>query len=245
MNDWSHLPPPRRKRRKQAVEVDGETATIVVERRNGDQYRALMDADVLPIMGQYTWWIDMGMGKRSPYAATTAVVAGRSVNLAMHRLILNPGSSLHVDHRDGDGLNNRRSNLRSATVTQNRANELVRRVGTASQYKGVKWRRQSNGWVAQCVVDGRMKYLGLYDREIDAALAYDDAVRSEYGDFAATNFTVSFADSFERQGRRQRPGVSHGVSGYVGGCRCDTCLEIGRAYHRERYHARQARRAAS
>ena len=232
------------------VDESGAFATLTLRRRAGDEHRLLVDIEDLPTVSQYTWWIDSGQGKRSPYASATVWTAPRKTkNILMHRLLLGTPPRLHTDHRDGNGLDNRRANIRIASTSENRANELVRRMargssGASSKYKGVSpSTSRLGGWIAQARVAGRFTHLGTWDREIDAALAYDDAVRSEFGEFAATNFTADFAASFERQPKRTRRLAKHGTnSRYAGGCRCDACRSAAREYYRG-YRLRKAQPA--
>lgn len=104
----------------------------------------------------------------------------------MHRLVMNAGPGQYVDHRNHDGLDNRRSNLRVCTNQQNCANQRKRRG--SSQYKGVSWSKKFNVWVAMLHADYGGKFLGHFKDEEDAARAYDAAARARYGEFARTNF---------------------------------------------------------
>ena len=105
----------------------------------------------------------------------------------MHRLILGCGPGEEVDHRNGNGLDNRRGNLRPATHALNQAN--VRRVRAKSGFKGVsRWVRPSpRPWRAHITVKGRMKFLGAFATPEEAARAYDAAARELFGEFACTN----------------------------------------------------------
>ena len=90
-----------------------------------------------------------------------------------------------VDHINGDGLDNRRCNLRPATSAQNNAN--ARRVRTSrSPYKGVE-RESSGKWRARICPHGQRINLGLYGTAEEAAHAYDSAAREIYGEFAYLN----------------------------------------------------------
>jgi hypothetical protein len=108
--------------------------------------------------------------------------------LYMHRLILGlaAGSADEVDHVNGDGLDNRRSNLRVATHAQNQYNQKPR--GGTSAFKGVAFDRQTGRWRAKIVLRGRTIHLGRFEDERDAAAAYDVAARDLFGRFARTNF---------------------------------------------------------
>ncbi len=92
-----------------------------------------------------------------------------------------------IDHRDGNGLNNQRHNLRPATTAQNSRNRGRCRNNT-SGYKGVTWYKPQRKWLASISIDGRRKHLGYFASKLDAALAYDAAAREYHGDFARLNF---------------------------------------------------------
>lgn len=105
----------------------------------------------------------------------------------MHRRIL--GCSARIDHVDGDGLNNRRANLRHATHRQNMRNKRKLRKA-ASAFKGVTWSRR---WRARIVTDAGRQHLGYFATEQAAACAYDRAARAHFGEFALTNFPEEVA----------------------------------------------------
>lgn len=107
--------------------------------------------------------------------------------ILMHREILRAGPDQLVDHRDRDGLNNTRSNLRCATNTQNGANSISKRG--SSQFKGVFWDNQVQRWHARITVGKRQHFLGRFDNELEAAAAYDAAARVYFGEFARPNFS--------------------------------------------------------
>lgn len=106
----------------------------------------------------------------------------------MHREILglavNSGSI--TDHVNGNGLDNRKSNLRLCSVKENVRNQHT--TSGFSQYKGVSWHKQRNRWRATIMVNRKQKHLGLFGREDIAALAYDMAAVREFGEFACLNF---------------------------------------------------------
>lgn len=114
-----------------------------------------------------------------------AWIGGRTV--LMHRLVANAQPGVPVDHENRNRLDNRESNLRVATRSQNGANQ-GKRPGCSSQYKGVHHRRGRGRWEAGIEVEGKHIYLGQHDTEVDAALAYDVAARQHFGEFAELNF---------------------------------------------------------
>ena len=104
----------------------------------------------------------------------------------MHREIMHAPKGMVVDHIDGNSLNNRRSNLRLCTVSQNHQNR--RRTYGSSKYKGAWWDKRRNKWVAAITFKGKYIYLGFFDNEIDAGKAYDRKAAELFGEFAYLNF---------------------------------------------------------
>jgi hypothetical protein len=111
---------------------------------------------------------------------------GRTIK--MHREIMGAPDGVEVDHRDGDSLNNRRSNLRLATRQQNACNVRSARMCKSSQYKGVCWCAPKSAWRATIVVNKKQRHLGMFEDEAAAARAYDAAAQELHGDFARLNF---------------------------------------------------------
>ena len=139
---------------------------------------------------RFRWKILRASGKL--YACRTRKVSGRSYRtILMHREILAAPRGVLVDHIDGDGLNNTRANLRLCNGRQNLANRVSTRG--RSRFKGVYWNKDKALWQAQIGCgffdDGRQRtiYLGRFEREEDAALAYDRKAIEFHGEFARTN----------------------------------------------------------
>lgn len=105
----------------------------------------------------------------------------------LHRQILGvTDSAIRIDHKDGDGLNNQRSNLRFATQSENLRNRGVP-SHNSSGYKGVSYYKRDGTWESYVKVDGRKIRLGYFHDPISAAAAYDIAAEKHYGQFAKTN----------------------------------------------------------
>ena len=103
----------------------------------------------------------------------------------MHREILNTPLGAETDHLNGDGLDNRKSNLRAASKSQNAGNARAHRNSSrTSKFKGVTFERSTGRWVARIRRQGRMMTVGRFDDENDAASAYADAARRVFGAFA-------------------------------------------------------------
>lgn len=107
---------------------------------------------------------------------------------AVSRWIMQPPPGMVVDHISGDTLDNRRANLRVCTQAQNLANGRSH-SDSRSKYRGVSWKEREGSWRAQISIGGqRSRFLGQWPTEEDAALAYDQAAREQYGEYARLNF---------------------------------------------------------
>lgn len=108
----------------------------------------------------------------------------------MHRAILNVPAHLLVDHINGNGLDNRKSNLRPATKSQNCRNKRLGRTNTSSKYRGVHWHSRAGKWQASIRVNRKSIHLGYFHDELKAARAYDEASRKYHKNFGKPNFKV-------------------------------------------------------
>jgi phage-related protein len=108
-------------------------------------------------------------------------------NVSMHRVILNIPYGAQVDHKDGNGLNNTRSNLRIATRSQNQANRKISSNNT-SGFKGIYWNAGFRKWRAIVICNKKTFYAGYYDTAEEAARAYDKKARELFGEYAKTNY---------------------------------------------------------
>ena len=120
---------------------------------------------------------------RTVYAYRRQFFDGVLRTVYLHRLIAGTPTGMFTDHIDGDGLNNRRSNLRTADVQQNSCNQRLS-LANSSGHKGVYWHKASGLWHAQIKKDGRKYSLGYFSDVEAAAAAYSKAsteIHGEYG----------------------------------------------------------------
>lgn len=136
-------------------------------------------------------WVAAKCKKNSDRLYAVRTVGGRKGKRQMlHRVILGLSSpKVQGDHRNGEGLDNRRKNLRRASHAENCRNGARRRNGT-SKFRGVSWDKERQKWIGSIRrPDGNgRKHLGRFDKERDAALAYDKEAARRYGEFARLNF---------------------------------------------------------
>lgn len=144
---------------------------------------ALIDDGDLDLVVRYRWHAKPG--SYTIYAKTTIYENGRPRTLQMHSLILGVGPRVEVDHRDSDGLNNQRHNLRVATHGRNRHH--TRRGWSASGFRGVSWHRGEQKWCAYINHEGQRHNLGYFTTPEAAALAYNAKAHELFGEFATPN----------------------------------------------------------
>lgn len=123
--------------------------------------------------------------KYHTYAYGRVNIGGKLQRRYMHQLIIKPGKGHCVDHRNGNGLDNRRKNLRVCTFSQNQANR-VSFIGT-SKYKGVHWCNTNNRWVAKIMHKRKSIGIGYYKNEKEAARNYNAASLRLNKGFAKVN----------------------------------------------------------
>jgi len=131
------------------------------------------------------WWL-WQIGRNS-YVRRQVMLNGKRRNVSLHRLVMGATPGQMVDHINGNGLDNRRQNLRFVTSAQNNRNRRVK-VGSTSRFKGVSHRRDRGTWRAMITVDGRQISLGCFSDEVEAAFAYDTASLQHHGDYGSRNF---------------------------------------------------------
>lgn len=142
---------------------------------------ALVDDEDYSVLIQHPWAAGGG-------GSNYAVRYEKGKAILMHRLIVNPEVGQCVDHVNGNGLDNRRSNLRACSHQENMRNRRTTDVAGVSRFKGVYWEAKKRLWRARIAVDKKYKSLGRYKVEEDAARAYDRAARVYFGEFARVNF---------------------------------------------------------
>lgn len=184
-----------------------------------DKGYTLIDAEDFDLVTSHRWHLSAkGEDKRTDY------VKGPG-DVKLHAFLMKPAPGSVVDHMNGDGLDNRRANLRVCTSAENRRNEPKRAASSASSpFKGVSWDASREKWTAKITIEGATKNLGRFDRAEQAALAYDAAAREAFGKFARLN-----ADEFlTPRYALQNLGTEFGRD-----CYADTWVDMGIRIARE------------
>lgn len=148
-----------------------------------DRFTVIDDDDFKFVVG-YTWYA--AKNGRTYYAQTHVKDGAVWRTVKLHQLLL--PDAVKVDHIDGNGLNNSRSNLRTATTAQNGANRKKDKRPTSSKFKGVSWHRPKSIWISRIKVAGKGCHLGYFASEEEAARAYDKAAIMYFGEYAHLNF---------------------------------------------------------
>lgn len=153
---------------------------------------ALVDDDDYDSLSCHTWCA-VKDHRRPVFYATTARSRGdegpKTIQMARMILGLEPGDGKQVDHIDGDGLNNRRSNLRVVTMRQNQFNSVKPRRPSSSKYKGVVWNPRKKCWdvILTSARLNRRFVLSKIPEEWIAAQVYNIVVPHHQGEFARLN----------------------------------------------------------
>lgn len=111
----------------------------------------------------------------------------KHITIHLHRFIMNAPKGFEVDHKNGNTLDNRRSNLRIATIRQNRRNR-VKKFESKSPYKGVSFVESGKKYLALVTKNGVKYFCGRFLTAEDAARAYDRKAKELFGEFARLNF---------------------------------------------------------
>lgn len=153
-----------------------------IKLHNSDK-KVMVDDEDFPKLNKYTW------GLKKDYCGEYAQSIMDIVKWPrlMHRAILNRFDKVLVIHKDGNGLNNKKSNLSLATPQQKQAHATKRAFAT-SEYKGIYWNKERNKWRASIMFNYKKYNLGNYDSEVEAAKAYDARATELFGRFANLNF---------------------------------------------------------
>ncbi len=167
---------------------------------------AMIDDEDYQFVSQNKWCANKI--KNNYYAIRTVIIRRQNkkenikkkqLRIYMHTLILEnklerilkPNEEVH--HINENGLDNRRENLMVVTRSQHKMLARKRKKYT-SRHKGVSWAKRDKKWKVQITINWKQIYLGLFNSELEAAKAYDEAAKELFGEFAKLNFNKRSLD---------------------------------------------------
>ena len=159
--------------------------SIGTERGQYKELQALVDDEDYELVSTFNW--SVSKSNNVIYARTEVLIQGRRVCFFMHRFILGVCSELFTDHRNGNGLDNRKENLRICDASSNAKNRKLN-SDNSTGYKGVTF---EFGKYRAIIHNNKKKiHLGMFSTPVEAALAYDEAANKLHGEFARTNLDL-------------------------------------------------------
>lgn len=153
-------------------------------------------------LAQHSWYYHVS--KSGGYAAYREGT-GKRKRIWLHREVMKRilNRSLKADeiadHINLNKLDNRRENLRKATRSQNEANKVIKRG--KSKFRGVSWDKNRKKWKTIITVNKKQKFLGYFDDEEEAAMAYNNAALDNFGEYASINLLPK-VENYDERGRK-------------------------------------------
>ncbi len=153
---------------------------------------ALIDDEDYELFSQDKWCVSKS--ENVYYAVRVITIEGQQKTILIHREIaarilrrsLRKNEEIH--HINGDGLDNRRCNLKVVSRSQHMMSSKKRNGQYTSKYKGVSWCKRDKKWITQIRLNGKLMHIGYFKNELDAAKAYDKTAKELFGEFVKLNF---------------------------------------------------------
>jgi len=216
---------------------------------------AIVDDEDFEELSKYSWFLKTDKKwEHNRYAIRFEVfmIDGKrkTKSFRMHREILNVPIGILVDHRNGNGLDNRRKNIRSCNFSENSQSCRSHRRNKTSKYKGVYWKKRDQKWMVRVSFKGKNIYLGLFDSEREAARIHDAGAKLSYGDFAILNFNGEilekhfyFVKNILNSEKKKNSSVYKGVSFYKQTNKWTAQMHFKNVYYRLGYFATETEAA--
>lgn len=176
------------------MKVLGDTVYLPLNKpKYGKRKYALIHVDDVERVSRHKWFAIPG--HKTFYARATSTKGLPIHHMLLHAFIMRAEKGDRFDHINGDGLDNRKDNLRLASAAENSRNKFkTASAHVTSKFKGVSL--SSGGrWFAQIKMEGQPQSLGMFDSEEEAAHAYDAAAVRLFGQFAKTNADMGLYDA--------------------------------------------------
>ena len=148
---------------------------------------AMVDDADFDRLNQWKWGVSKKGNNFYAFRDDKMIGGIKGKTILMHALVIGTKPGMVRDHINGNGMDNRRFNLRFCTRKQNFFNSRKRKDGTTSRYKGVCFDRGANKFRSYITYNGKKIHLGVFELESDAALSYNNAAKIYQRDFAKLN----------------------------------------------------------
>lgn len=160
---------------------------IVVNSKKHGRHVIIVDDEDYELVNSHIWHVTK-LPSGDLYASTNLRIGNKRTNVQMQRILMTTVRGMHIDHKNGNPLDNRRGNLRIATHSQNMCNQRIR-VNNTSGFKGVKLRKgvPFKKWLVRINVNKKEIFVGSFENKIEAAKAYNEAAKKYHGEFAKLN----------------------------------------------------------
>lgn len=142
-----------------------------------DDFACVDQADFL-FLSSFKWTLQKGGKNKYAYCFRDGK------RISMHRLLFDSPKGMEVDHVNGDGLDNRRENLRVCSHAENMRNRGIQK-NNHSGFKGVYFDKEKKKWVAKLIFEGKKVLQKRFDSKLEAAKTYREAALFYFGEFAA------------------------------------------------------------
>ena len=160
------------------IRICGEVAYVPLTKG----YEAVIDSNCVHLVEGFNWFANIS-GNAVYALRNRSIGGGKQTKVMMHRVIAATPNGFETDHIDKNTLNNRKSNLRTATHSQNNHNRGPYKTNS-SGHKGVQLHKRTGQWRAVIRCEGSRFHLGLFNTPEEAAKAYEDAAKRLHGEFA-------------------------------------------------------------
>ncbi len=149
---------------------------------------AMVDDEDFEELNKHKWYYYRVRDSDLGYAVRSIPIGnGKQKTIGMHRVIMNTPEGELTDHKDRNGINNQKNNMRACDKHQNGMNRSGDK-NTTSEYKGVAWAKKNKKWRAKIYFNGKFIHIGMFTCEKKAAKAYDKKAKELFGEYAYLNF---------------------------------------------------------
>lgn len=180
----------RKKGNNYVVDEENGIVKIELHRRNAESLWTIIDLEDLErvINFPYTWFakLNKSIGEYYVYASEYRPETKRCKPIFLHQFIMEANGKI-VDHKNNDGLDNRKSNLRVATDKNNSTNRRGKNKNNTSGYRNVSWNKADGKWVVQLQINGKNKRFSGFDDVHEAGKFAEEMRQKYYGEFAGKN----------------------------------------------------------